>query len=101
VHFVCAAAFFATLIYFCLALFTKTNPRKKPTRRKLQRNRIYRGCGYAMAACIGLTFVFLLLPAGAQASLAAYDPIYWLEALAILAFGLSWVVKGEWILKDA
>ena len=40
----------------------------------------------------------------ALASLAAvvapYDPIYWLESIAILTFGLSWIVKGEWILKD-
>ena len=99
VHFICAAAFFGTLIYFCLVLFTKTKKRGRPTRQKLIRNRIYRGCGYLMAACILLTFVFFLVPP-VYAALAPYSPVYWLEAIAIIAFGVSWLVKGEAILKD-
>jgi hypothetical protein len=99
VHFAFAALFFGTLIYFCLVLFTKTD-KKRPTREKVIRNRIYRGCGYAMAACILLTLVYALLPASIAAAVAPYDPIYWLESIAILTFGLSWIVKGEWILKD-
>ena len=98
-HFVFAAAFFGTLIYFCLVLFTKTRARGRPTEQKLMRNRIYRGCGYLMAACILLTFVFFLVPSVYEA-LAPYGPVFWLEAIAILAFGVSWLVKGEAILKD-
>jgi putative copper export protein len=99
VHFISAAAFFGTLIYFCLVLFTKTKKRGRPTRQKLMRNRIYRGCGYLMAACILLTFVFFLVPP-VYSALAPYSPVYWLEAIAIIAFGVSWLVKGEAILKD-
>lgn len=99
VHFGFAALFFGTLIYFCLVLFTKTGT-KRPTRQKLLRNRIYRGCGYAMAACILLTLAYALLPPSLASAIAPYDPIYWLESIAILTFGLSWIVKGEWILKD-
>lgn len=99
VHFLCAAAFFGTLIYFCLVLFTKTKSRGRPTRQKLMRNRIYRGCGYLMATCILLTFVFFLVPP-VYTALAPYSPVYWLEAIAIIAFGVSWLVKGEAILKD-
>lgn len=36
----------------------------------------------------------------AYATLAPYSPIYWPEAIAIIAFGMSWLVKGEDILKD-
>ena len=100
VHFICAALFFGTLIYFCLVLFTKTDPKKRPTKRKLQRNMIYRGCGYLMATCIVFTFVYFLLPLPQQLALAPYSPIYWLESIAIIAFGVSWFVKGEAILKD-
>jgi heme A synthase len=100
VHFGLAALFFSTLIYFSLVLFTKTKARGRPTKQKLMRNRIYRGCGYLMAACILLTFVYFLLPLPQQIALAAYSPIYWLEAIAIIAFGVSWLVKGEAILKD-
>ena len=73
--------------------------RGRPTRQKLIRNRIYRGCGYIMAACILLTFVFFLVPP-VYTALAPYSPVYWLEAIAIIAFGVSWLVKGEAILKD-
>lgn len=98
-HFVFAAAFFGTLIYFCLALFTKTKARGRPTMQKLIRNGIYRGCGYLMTACILLTFVFFLIP-DVYVAAAPYSPVYWLEAIAILAFGVSWLVKGEAIFKD-
>jgi hypothetical protein len=98
IHFAFAALLFGTLIYFCLVLFTKTNPRKKPTRRKLQRNIVYKVCGYVMSACIVLTIVSQI-PSVALA-LRAYDPIYWLESIAIVSFGISWLTKGEAILKD-
>jgi hypothetical protein len=29
-----------------------------------------------------------------------YHPVFWLEALAIFAFGTSWSTKGEAILRD-
>jgi hypothetical protein len=27
-------------------------------------------------------------------------PVFWLESVAVVAFGVSWLVKGETILKD-
>jgi hypothetical protein len=32
--------------------------------------------------------------------LTAFNPVFWLETIAILAFGVSWLTKGEAILKD-
>ncbi len=29
-----------------------------------------------------------------------YKPVFWLEWVALLAFGISWLVKGEIVLKD-
>ena len=46
VHLAFATAFFVTLIYFSLRLFTKTNPDIAPTRQKKQRNQVYKICGY-------------------------------------------------------
>jgi len=100
VHLTFAALFFLTLIYFSLFLFTKTDPSKPPTRRKLQRNRIYRGCGYAMAVCILLIAIYFILLNEEASPLKEYDPVFWLETIAIVAFGISWLTKGEAILKD-
>lgn len=95
-----AGLFFFTLIFFSLFLFTKTKPHGKPTHRKLQRNIVYRVCGIVMAVCILLMTIYIFLPKATAAPLKAYHPIFWLEALAILSFGISWLTKGEAILKD-
>jgi hypothetical protein len=100
IHQGCAGLFFFTLIFFSLFLFTKTKPNGHPTRRKLQRNLVYRVCGIAMATCILLMTIYTFLPEAATASLKAYNPLFWLETIAILAFGVSWITKGEAILKD-
>lgn len=99
-HYFFAALFFLALIYFCLFLFTKTNPGLPPTERKLQRNRVYRTCGIVMAACILLIAVVELLPDRQRGLLKTADPVFWLESIAILTFGISWLTKGEALLKD-
>jgi hypothetical protein len=98
VHLSLAALLFLTLAYFSLVLFTKTAPDKKPTGRKLQRNIVYRVCGYTILACILLIVVVKLPPVK---TLAAWlTPVFWLESVAVVAFGVSWLTKGETILKD-
>jgi hypothetical protein len=99
-HLAFASLFFLTLTYFSLVLFTKTDPTKRPTRRKLQRNKVYKTCGYTMLACLALILMFYLLPQGTAMTLAGFHPLFWLEAIAIEAFGISWLTKGEAILKD-
>ena len=96
-HYGCAAALFLVLSYFALALFTKTGG--SPTPNKLIRNRVYRTCGVIMLACIaaiGLGTVLL-----AEATRNALRLVFWLEALALWAFGVSWFVKGETLWRDA
>jgi uncharacterized membrane protein len=99
VHLTFAAAFFATLIYFSLCLFTKTAPDARPTRQKLRRNAMYKACGYVMAVCM-LTILAITLIPGARQALQAYASVFWLEGLAVIAFGISWLTKGEAILGD-
>jgi len=98
-HLACAALFFLTLTYFCLFLFTQSD-KKKLGVRKRQRNLIYQICGYLILACIVLMAVYSFLPDGTKAPLVPLRPIFWLETFAILAYGVSWFVKGEAILKD-
>jgi hypothetical protein len=62
------------------------------------RNGVYLACGIIILVCIMLIAASNLLPL--DASILAVHPTFWLESLAILAFGVSWFVKGEAILKD-
>jgi hypothetical protein len=70
-----------------LKLFTQTDPSKTPTPQKLQRNVVYRISGYVMLACIALIVVAALPPIKAMVEQLA--PRFWLEAIAIVAFGVS------------
>lgn len=101
VHFAFSAAFFLTLIYFSLFLFTKTDPKNNSLpRKKQQRNKVYKACGYTMAVCILLIATYSILPSGMKSLFEEYKPVYWLEALAVIAFGISWITKGQAILQD-
>jgi len=99
-HMAFTVLFFSTLIYFSLFLFTKTDPEKSPTPRKLQRNKVYRVCGITMSVCILLIAVYVFLPEKLEEILRPYKIVFWLETAAIWAFGISWLVKGETLLRD-
>jgi hypothetical protein len=83
-HLAAAAVFFVVLAGMSFFLFTQTGG--NPTSQKLNRNTIYRVCGLTMMLCV----VF----AGMGGSL------FWMESVAVVAFGVSWLVKGEAILED-
>lgn len=100
IHLVCAALLFITLTYYAIFLFTKTHPDIPPTRRKIQRNAVYLLCGLLMTFSILSMAILAVLPAAISSALSGYQPVFWLEALAIVAFGISWFVKGEAILRD-
>jgi hypothetical protein len=99
-HYIFAALFFLTLAYFSLRLFTKTDPTAPPTRKKLQRNMVYKVCGYLILVSLALIVVVNFLPDSAKTQIMHLDPVFWLEAIAVVAFGFSWLTKGEALLKD-
>ena len=100
VHLVFATLFFLTLTYFSFFLFTKTGRNKSPTTRKLQRNKVYRACGYVMSFCIILIAIYFFLPSDIGLLFQVYKPVFWLESLADVAFGISWFTKGAGLLAD-
>ena len=97
-HLSFAALLFLTLAYFSLVQFTQTAPDKSPTRQKLQRNTVYRVCGYTILTSIFFMVVVALPPV--KTLVAWLTPVFWLESVAVVAFGVSWLTKGETILKD-
>ncbi|MGK7395782.1 MAG: hypothetical protein ACNS62_14480 [Candidatus Cyclobacteriaceae bacterium M3_2C_046] len=95
-HLISAGAFFIILSYLSYFLFTRTN-QDKPGKKKHQRNQIYRICAIIMVVCI------LLVPSLSALLGNAYYQMnltFWLETIALLAFGFSWLTKGEAILPD-
>lgn len=97
-HGIFAASLFLAFAFFCLVLFRKTNPNKPPTSQKIKRNFVYTICGIGILICVAAAVLVNFLPE--DSTILRWMPIFWLETLAILFFGLSWFVKGEAILKD-
>ena len=98
-HFVCATGLFVVLSCFSLFLFTKSDKRKEERpHRKNVRNRVYIACGLCMLACIALIAIYSCCLT--DTAIARIRPVLVLETLALWAFGFSWFVKGEAILKD-
>jgi hypothetical protein len=98
IHFISAGLLFLVLSYFSIVLFTKGS--KNPTARKLKRNRLYRICGYAMLGCIALIALYFMLLEKRYPALQNLDPVFWLESIALWAFGISWLTKGKALLND-
>lgn len=93
-----AVLMFLTLAYFCLFPFRRTSQGRAITRRKGHRNRLYTICGLIIVSCV---LVMVNLKLGAVAPL--FRPIYPLlcsESLALVAFGVAWLTKGEGLLRD-
>lgn len=97
IHLVCAGGFFTVLIYIAGWLFTKSNP---STPAKILRIRLYKLCACVMGVALLLMFTFYLVPDGLRDQLKPYNPVFYLEALAIMAFGIAWLVKGGAFVKD-
>lgn len=86
-HVTFVVIFFAlifVMVTFRFPAFTPTDPGKEMQ----WRNTIYRICGTLMA----LAFVAILILRAKS--------IFWPETVAVVAFGVAWLVKGQTILKD-
>jgi hypothetical protein len=95
-HFVCATLFFMVLSAISLFLFTKTHKGKEMEAPKKNRNRIYKICAYVMIACLIAIIIYVLFFQAKKVT----SLIYWAEAIALVAFGVSWLTKGGSIFPD-
>jgi len=102
-HFIFALLFFITLIYFSIFLFRKTDPERprSMTDQKIKRNKLYLVCGVVMFVCIMIGGTVFSLPGLADLPFThTYHPVYWFEAGADIAFGVSWITKDGAIWAD-
>jgi len=95
-HYVIAALFFCTLSYMSLFLFTIRSPH--PTHQKIMRNRVYKVCGMVMLIAVALIPIVNLT--SLHDRIKQIKPTLVLETIALTAFGISWLTKGELLLKD-
>ena len=97
IHYTAAGLFFLTVSYMIYFQFTKVNT--IITSQKLIRNKIFRFCAKLILASIVLVGIILSIPF-LNHLLKPYKPIFWLEWVALLAFGFAWLVKGKMFFND-
>ncbi|MFC2096890.1 DUF998 domain-containing protein [Bacteroidota bacterium] len=100
IHLISASLFFLVLTYFSLFLFTKSDPSKKPSKQKKNRNKVFRVCGYIMLGCIITMVIYIAVLKKKFPVLQDYNLVFWFETIALFAFGISWLTKGQLILQD-
>jgi hypothetical protein len=97
IHLMFGTLFFLALSFNSMFLFTRRHPGVMG-REKKRRNVIYRWCGIVMIFSILVIAVYTSLLRGT--SLAEMYPVLILETVALFAFGVSWLVKGNTLFKD-
>jgi hypothetical protein len=96
-HFISAALLFGTMAYLSYSKFTKSNLDKKDLEpKKKARNVIYRICGIIIFACIIILAGYNLM-AYLDKSFHICVLTFIMESIMLIAFGFSWLVKGEGI----
>lgn len=96
IHFFSASLFFFTLAMMSIFLFRMSDKNEEDrTPQKQKRNIIFLVCGLVMLASIAAAGIYIAF-FNEEGSTA----VLWLETVALLAFGFSWLTKGEAILQD-
>jgi hypothetical protein len=88
-HTIAAVGFFGILAYNSLFQFTKGSD--NPTPNKKKRNVIYIVCG------IGMVLSFVALGIASAGLIKIPHVVWWIEAVALLFFGISWLTKADCI----
>ncbi len=104
-HLLFAALFFISIAIVSIFYFTRkklgaaTETADGKMTQKGIRNVIYRLCGWTIVACIGGIIIYFRSPA-IQKSLGDFPAVFVLETIAVEAFGVSWITKGETLWPD-
>jgi hypothetical protein len=90
-----AALFFIALAYILIKLFTGRDRAKNASTteaKKERNNRIYKVCGWAILIFIAAIAALWFLPS--ESPIRQWHLVLWFEWGAILAFSVSWFMKG-------
>jgi hypothetical protein len=98
-HTVFASSLFLTLAFFCLRQFPQSDlPPHSRTAKKRQRNKLYYVFGWTIVACIVLSFLCRWHRSGNP--FYWYRGLFWYESIAVVSFGIAWLIKSESFLRD-
>lgn len=96
-HYAFAALFFLSLAFNSLVLFTK-HKGGQMSKEKRMRNFTFRMSGIIILGC--LLFLAIYSICLQNTSVSKINPILICETIALFAFGISWLIKGQTVLKD-
>jgi hypothetical protein len=103
VHYIAAAVFLVCLAWMSLFKFTRSsqaNPANRTANKRL-RNRIYRICGVVMLLSVAfIAYAFFLAPDGFKKWYDNNNLTFWMEAIAVESFGISWLVRSKKLIGD-
>ena len=91
IHGIAAVLMFLILAWFCFVPFRKDT--KGQGGKKGRRAKLYFTCGCIMVAAMVAGLIGKLLLTCQQVD--SIDLIYWVEAVALAAFGVAWIVAGK------
>lgn len=99
IHLTFGAVFFMLLAYNSIFLFTKRGPvGGVMSKAKRRRNIVYRTCGCIML--LSILCIYLYKTYFVHTIISCFYPILLCESIALLAFGVSWLVKGDTLFRD-
>jgi len=105
-HNISAIFYFTILIVYSLFLFPKTHmdmvtgEKMFMGQQKKKRNMVYYICGSIMTSSLLLIISYMWFLKNQYPALEGFNPIFWLETIMLLSFGISWLTKGQLIFRD-
>jgi len=105
-HNLCALLYFMILIVYSLFLFPRTHmdmvtgEKMFMGRQKRKRNVVYYICGSLMTAALSMILVYIWVLEKHYPGLGRLDPVFWLEVIVLLSFGITWLTKGQLFFRD-
>jgi uncharacterized protein YacL len=97
-HIACSVFFFVLLAVNSLFLFTLTDKKKEMSNNKKKRNIVYKVCGILILISL-IAMIIIVLTVNKQI-VEEKRIVFVFETIMVVSFGVSWLVKGETILRD-
>lgn len=98
-HYVSAVILFIALTVMCRLFITSDLDKDEAQEDRRKRVRIYKVCGWIMAACVVILGLRAAIQYFGGITSISFIPdlyiVFVLESVAIIAFGVSWTVKGR------